>query len=298
MFLFVIGTGRCGSSLVHDLLAHHPDVGFLPNLDDRIPGLPARAARYGNLLYRRLPPSLTRKGRLRYAPSEGYRALAREVSPMVTGSCRDLVASDAMPWVAERFRAFFTERAHAQRKPVFLHKYTGWPRSGFIREIFPDARFIHVTRDGRAFAASALQTPWWVGHMGPETWQWGPLPPAYAAEWKASGRSFPVLAAIAWKILMDAFADARALTPGDQWLDVRFEDVLADPRRRFKEMLAFMGLNEHPALESALARTTLSPGRQQAYRRQLDPASLALVERSLAGHLPAWGYDGEAPHAP
>jgi Sulfotransferase family len=293
--LFVIGTGRCGSTLVQELLAHHPEVGFLSNLEDRVAGLPARAGRLNNLLYRQAPQALTRNGRLRFGPSEGYRALAREVSPMLAGSCRDLVASDVMPWVADSLRAFFGERARVQGKPVFLHKYTGWPRSGFIREVFPDARFIHVVRDGRAFTASALRTPWWVGHMGPETWQWGPLPPAYAAEWEASGRSFPVLAAIAWKILIDAFVEARALVPGDQWLDVRFEDVLADPQRRFKEMLAFMGLQEHPALDAALARTALATERQHAYRHLLGPADLALVERSLASHLPAWGYEEPSP---
>jgi Sulfotransferase family len=278
MFVFVIGTGRCGSTLVQELLCRHPEVGFLSNVEDRAPFLPASAGRFNSELYRRLPPSLTRKGRLRYAPSEGYRVLARSVSPMVTDSFRDLVAADAMPWVADRFRDFFSERARAQRKPVFLHKYTGWPRTGFVREVFPEARFINVTRDGRAVVASALRTNWWKGHMGPQAWQWGPLPSAYAADWEASGYSFPVLA-------------ARDLVPGDRWLDVRFEDVLADPDARFKEMLAFMGLEEHPALHAALARIALSADRQRAYRRQLDPASLALVERSLAGHLSAWGYD-------
>jgi hypothetical protein len=291
MFVFVIGTGRCGSTLIQELLCRHPEVGFLSNVEDRARFLPAAAGRFNNGLYRRLPPSLTRKGRLRYAPSEGYRVLARSVSPMVTDSFRDLVAADAMPWVADPFRAFFTERARAQRKPVFVHKYTGWPRTGFVREVFPEARFINVTRDGRAVAASALRTSWWKGHMGPEAWQWGPLPPAYAAEWEASGYSFPVLAAQCWKILMDAYAAARNLVPADRWMDVRFEDVLADPDARFKEMLAFMGLDEHPAVHAALSKIALSADRQQEYRRQLDPASLALVERSLAGHLSAWGYD-------
>jgi Sulfotransferase family len=291
VFVFVIGTGRCGSTLVQELLCRHPEVGFLSNLEDRAPFLPAAAGRFNNQLYRRVAPSLTRKGRLRYAPSEGYRVLARSISPMVTDSFRDLVAGDAMPWVADRFRAFFTERARVQSKPVFLHKYTGWPRTGFVREVFPEARFINVTRDGRAVVASAMRTSWWKGHMGPEAWQWGPLPPAYAADWEASGYSFPVLAAQGWKILMDAYAAARDLVPGERWLDVRFEDVLADPDARFKEMLAFMGLDEHPALHAALARIALSADRQREYRRQLDPASLALVERSLAGHLSAWGYD-------
>jgi hypothetical protein len=290
-FVFVIGTGRCGSTLVQELLCRHPDIGFLTNLEDRLRHLPASAGRFNNQLYRRMSPSLTRKGRPRFAPSEGYRALAREVSPMVTESCRDLLASDAMPWVADRFRAFFTQRARLQGRPVFLHKFTGWPRTGFLGEIIPDARFVNVVRDGRSVTASALRTSWWKGHLGPDQWPWGPLPPAYAAEWEASGRSFPVLAALCWKILMDSYAVARELVPGDRWLDVRFEDVLADPEERLKEMLSFFGLDEDPGLRTALNRITLLPERQHDYRRQLDPASLAMVERSLAGHLAAWGYE-------
>ncbi len=290
-FVFVVGTGRCGSTLVQELLCRHPDIGFVTNLEDRLRHLPAAAGRFNNQLYRRMPPSLTRKGRPRFAPSEGYRALAREVSPMVTESCRDLLASDAMPWVAERFRAFFTKRARLQGRPVFLHKFTGWPRTGFIGEIIPDARFVNVVRDGRSVTASAMRTNWWKGHLGPDQWPWGPLPPAYAAEWEASGRSFPVLAALCWKILMDAYAAARELVPADRWLDVRFEDVLADPEERVKELLSFFDLDEDPGLRAVLSRITLSPERQHSYRRQLDPASLAMVERSLAGHLAAWGYE-------
>ena len=107
VFVFVISNGRSGSTLVHELLARHPEVGFVSNLEDRIPGLPAAAGRLNNTLYRRVPTALTRKGRLRFAPSEAWRALGREVSPMLVRSSRDLVAADAMPWVADRFRRFF-----------------------------------------------------------------------------------------------------------------------------------------------------------------------------------------------
>ena len=55
MYVFLIGTGRCGSTLVHQLLARHPDVGFISNLEDRVPGLPASARRPGNALYRHAP---------------------------------------------------------------------------------------------------------------------------------------------------------------------------------------------------------------------------------------------------
>jgi hypothetical protein len=290
-FVFLIGNGRSGSTLVHELLARHSAVGFVSNLEDRLPWLPAGAGRYNNALYRRVPPGLTRKGRPRYAPSEAYRALSRQVSPMVANSSRDLLASDAMPWVARRFRSFFSDRALVQGKPLFLHKFTGWPRTGFIRAVFPDARFIHIVRDGRAVVASEIRTSWWGGYLGPERLGVGPLPPAYAEEWEASGRSFPMLSAQSWKIVMDAYAEARALVPRDQWLDIRFEDVLADPHSRFSEMLEFMGLEEDGTFAAALARTRFSADRRDTFRRDLDPATIAKLEASLADHLRLWGYD-------
>jgi hypothetical protein len=289
-FVFMISNGRSGSTLVHELLARHPGVGFVSNLEDRIPTLPPSAGRYNNTLYRRVPAPLTRKGRLRYAPSEAYRALSRQVSPMIASSSRDLLASDAMPWVTRRFRSFFTDRALVQDKPVFLHKFTGWPRSGFIRTVFPDARFIHIVRDPRAFVASVVQTSWWRGYVGPEQLHVGPLPVAYAAEWEASGRSFPLLAGLSWKVVMDAYVAARDLVPSGHWLDVRFEDVLADPPSRFKEMLEFMGLEEDDQFAAALARTTFATDRRDAFRRDLDAATIATLETSLTDHLQRWGY--------
>jgi hypothetical protein len=287
-FVFLIANGRSGSTLVHDLLSRHPDVGFVSNLEDRLP-LPPAAGRFNNAVYRRTPAALTRKGRLRYAPSEAYRALTREVSIMLAQPYRDLLTSDAMPWAVERFRSFFVKRARLQGKPVFLHKFTGWPRARFIRAALPDARFIHIVRDGRAVVASDLQVSWWRGYLGAE-FMHRPMAPEYRAEWEASGRSFAVLAAAGWKSAMDAYAAARAATPEQQWLDVRFEDVLADPQARFKEMLEFAGLEASPVFERTLARTEFRRDRADAFRRSLGPATVAVLDASLAEHLRAWGY--------
>src|SRR5687767_13610394 len=108
-FAFVTGTGRCGSSLVQEVLARHSDVGFISNVEDRVP-LRGIGGSRNNSVYRHIPASLTQKGRVRYAPSEGYRALEREVSPMVVAPCRDLTAADVTPWLERRFREFFAVR--------------------------------------------------------------------------------------------------------------------------------------------------------------------------------------------
>ncbi|WP_165495483.1 sulfotransferase family protein [Actinomadura roseirufa] len=290
MFGFVIGSGRCGSTLVHEVLARHPEVGFLTNLDDRWNRCPGPVRRRGGAVYRRVPPGLTRKGRLRFAPSEGYRALSREVSPLLTDPFRDLTAADATPWLSGRLRTFFETRAAAGGAPVFSHKFTGWPRAALLHEVFPDARFVHVVRDGRAVANSWLQMPWWRGHLGPAGWHFGPLPEPYAAEWDAADRSFVLLAGIAWKLLMDSYETARAALPADAWLEVRYEDVLTDPRGQLKTILEFLGLTWTPGFERGFARHTFSPARAAAFRRDLSAAQQAELDRSLEPHLTRFAY--------
>ena len=288
-FAFVLGTGRCGSTLLHEVISRHPDVGFVSNVEDRLP-IPAAAGRWNNELYRYVPERFTRKGGLRYAPSEGYRLLDREVSPMLSTPFRDLLAEDVTPWLSARTLRFFEGRARIQAKPLFLHKFTGWPRSGFLHRILPDARFVHVIRDGRAVANSFLQMPWWRGYLGPEGWGWGPLPEEYERIWEDSGRSFAVLAGLEWRILMEAFEAARALVPDGQWMDIRYEDFVAEPRERMGQVLEFLNLRWTPAFESGFRKYRFDPSRNDAYRTDLGIHDVALLDAALCPLLQRYTY--------
>lgn len=149
--VFIVGSGRCGSTLIHEIISRHEAFGFVSNIEDNFAAL-NKMGKWNGYLYRTPIGNFTTKGKLRFAPSEAYQIISREVSPIYANSCRDLLASDATPWLEKRFRRFFEERAQAQGRPFFLHKYTGWSRLGFFSSIFPDAKFIHIVRDGRAVA--------------------------------------------------------------------------------------------------------------------------------------------------
>ncbi|MFC4590299.1 sulfotransferase family protein [Sphaerisporangium corydalis] len=283
--IFLIGTGRCGSTLLYDMLAHHPHTGFTTNLDERWGRLPAVVRRLATGAYRRAP-SLPRRVR----PSEAQSALARDISPMIVDSFRDLVAADVTPWLAARSRAFFEGRAALERVDRYLHKFTGWPRASFLHEVFPDARFVHILRDGRAVASSWSQMPWWRGDLGPSRWDYGPLPASYAEEWDREGRSMTHLAGIGWKVLMDAYGAARASVPSHLWLDIRYEDLVADPRKHTDVILSFLGLPWTAQFERRLGRTPITLDRTGAFREDLSPAQVALLNRSLGAHLTEHGY--------
>jgi len=158
---------------------------------------------------------LLERGRLRIAPSEAYGLIDRHVLAGFSTPCRDLLAQDMTPYLQRRVAAFFDRRIRSQGCEVLRQHLTGWPRTGFLRAAVPDLRVIHVVRDGRAVASSWLQMGWWDGWRGPDNWFLGPLDADLRQEWEESGRSFPVLAALGWKMLMSAFDDAQAQCPPD-----------------------------------------------------------------------------------
>jgi hypothetical protein len=297
----VAGTGRCGSTLVQELLCRHPAIGFISGLDDKLPKLNS-TGRWNGPLYRAGPPRppgmtslrhsrrLLENGRLRIAPSEAYRLLDRHVTAGFARPARDLLGSDLTPVTARRLRAFFDARIRAQRCDLLLQHVTGWPRTGFLRGAYPDLKVVNVVRDGRAVVNSWLQMGWWDGWQGPSNWYLGPLPAPLHAEWTASGRSFPVLAALGWKMLIGAYANARATHPPGQWLDLRYEDLIADPRKELMRTLEFLGLDWSPAFEKGFGRHALHGGRGDAYRSELTPLQIGDVEAVLRESLMEWGY--------
>lgn len=287
--VFVVGTGRCGSSLVHEMVAPHRDFAFVSNIDDNLPFLNLKG-RFNNPLFRSPLGRLTRKGRLRFAPSEAYRLVARHVSPIYADSHRNLVASDVTPELRERFRTFFLERIRAQARPALVHKYTGWSRIGFFREIFPEARFVHVVRDGRAVANSFLQMGWWTGYLGPGKWNLRPLTPEEERFWRSKKESFVVLAGLAWKILIQSIESDLKMIPETDTLTFRYEDYLLEPEYFCREILNLAGTEIDAAYERRIQRVKIKPGRAQAFRKDLTSEQVEDLEELLATDLQRFGY--------
>ena len=291
-FCFVIGTGRCGSTLIHELICRHDQVGFLSNIEDLWP-VPPTLGRWNNPLLRRLPTGATEKGGVRFGPSEGYRALAREVSPVVVDPVRDLVAEDASPWLCASLERFFTSRAAAQGRPMFVHKFTGFPRAGFVARVFPSARFVHVVRDGRSVVLSWLRMPWWLGHRGPSNWQFGPLTDEHHVAWERSRRSFPVLAALAWVELMDAYDRAQGNVGETAWQEVSLEKVVASPVGGLRQLATALHLPFSSLYERQIRRVQFRPPATEPYKalvNALGEAEAARVQDILEPTLAAHGY--------
>jgi hypothetical protein len=282
--IFIIGVGRSGSSIFHQIFSHHHQVAWLSRVSERYPDL----SWPNQLLMRAIDyPSLAGWA-TRYAdPAEAYRWWDQRY-PGFSRPCRDLVADDLTLQAKDRLRRGFSE-VITPRRTRLLVKVTGWPRIGFLRALYPDALFIHVIRDARPVASSFLNVPWWLGWQGPSSWLWGELSPARQAEWDHHQRSFIALAGIQWKILMDALETARAPLLPASYHEIRYEALCADPVGSYQNAVQFAGLEWKPRFERVIRATPLK-SENEKWRRDFTTAQQATLETVLRDYLTRYGY--------
>lgn len=148
---------------------------------------------------------------------------------------------------------------------------------------FPDARFVHLFRDGRAVAAS-----WLVKDRhkldAPRAQASGlrftdaELLDAYLAYWQASVQA------------IDA-ADARhGLIAGGRMHELSYEALCADPRGQLTALATFMGIDPAPLVERDLGKIRSKNGDSRA---SLDQATTARLWAAAGPTLQRRGYGPE-----
>jgi Sulfotransferase family len=161
--------------------------------------------------------------------------------------------------------------------------------AGLIRRTFPEARIVHIVRDGRDVALSLLRVPFGAANV-----------------WAAAHQ---------WRDAVDA-GDAAAERDADAVLTVRYEDLVAEPEATVRRVCAFCELTFRSEMlqvertgadrlirgqESWFTQlgagiTTASAGR---WRTQMSPARQAVFTSIAAGALRRHGYEvPDVPPAP
>jgi hypothetical protein len=160
-----------------------------------------------------------------------------------------------------------------------------------LARLLPEAKFVHVVRDGRDVAASLLERDWRDGH----------------------GRRFPHVsdpdrALLYWAEFVRRGVEAETAIVADRILRVRYEDLVRRPRRTLKRLTGFIGA---PMREEMLAappremelvgaeRDSLPLLRQPITTKRTGRAPAALTARAgglapVAAALRALGYADSA----
>jgi LPS sulfotransferase NodH len=158
-----------------------------------------------------------------------------------------------------------------------------------LERLFPDALFVHLIRDGRDAALSFLSMP---RGIVTETWMHPRTPADFACQWRVE------------------VSAARSLgrRVGRRYLEVRYEELVADVEAALRRICAFAGLDYEPAMAEYAGNVDVSrkPHQQRLmqpptrgvrdWRTQLAAADTAAFEQVAGDLLRELGY--EASHAP
>ena len=282
--IIIVGTGRCGSTVFHRLLATHPQLMWLSGFSLKYPTKPTwnkwAVEAMGNPLLRRLLGE-------RIRPGECYRFWDTYAYGF-SEPCRDLVRTDVTARVKKRVRGAIQPMLTPARNR-FLAKITGWPRIGFLNEIFEDAKFIHIIRDGRAVANSLLHVWFWGGWYGPQGWRAGLLSAEDQATWESYDRSFVALAGLEWRIQMRAIDAAREKLDPKLFYEVKYEDFCRQPLETYRQVLEFAELPESAELERQVKAASIE-STSNRWRDDLTPGQQAILDDLLREDLSRYGY--------
>lgn len=167
-------------------------------------------------------------------------------------------------------------------------------RIPFLREVFPDARFIYLHRDPRQVLGSMLDG-WRSGgfRMYPDlpAWRGPPWSFLLVPGWRELiGKPVEDIVAAQWQRTMQAMLDDLDAMPADRWIGIDYARFLQDPQRETSRLCAWAGLDWDRTLDAQLplSRYTLTapdPDKWRRHAEAIEPrlAALApLVQRARA----------------
>jgi hypothetical protein len=158
-----------------------------------------------------------------------------------------------------------------------------------LERLFPDALFVHLIRDGRDAALSFLELP---RGIVTETWMHPRTPADFACQWRTE--------------VAAARALGRRVAP--RYLEIRYEDLVADVERPLRAICSFAALEYEPTMADYAGNVDVSakPHQQSLtrpptqglrdWRTQMSPEDVAAFEHIAGDLLRELGY--EASHLP
>jgi hypothetical protein len=289
--VFLVGAGRSGTTLLYKLLCMHPDVAYISNYENRLAWFPDGVA--ARVVQRRVEHKLRawfNKGGNAYftdrpllkkafpTPHEGESVFEACGVPLYP-------ARGELPdeRTARRLRQRFDRIRRRAGGRTFLSKRTANNRRiEYLCAIFPDARFVHLVRDGREVARSLASVAWWDRHR---VWWDGRT----ALEMQNAGEERLAICARNWvRELEEVRAQLASVAPS-RVMELRYEALLQDPIGQLEGTLAFLGLERLDCFRTAIRSLnlrTVPPG----WKSKLDPKQLDCVLRETRPLLRELGY--------
>jgi len=252
--LIVLGVGRSGTTLLRVMLDRNSQLA-IPYETFFVPQLAHRHGRRPQL-----DKFVEDVGRLRTLYDWGI--TPEDVRPRLHDG---MTTREAIGAIFETYAERQGKTRWGDKTPLYMQQLP------LLERLFPDARWVHLVRDGRDAALSFLELP--AGFSG-KTWAQPRTVAQFAARWRTE-----ILA-------------ARRLGrhAGGRYLELRYEDLVADPEREVGRVCEHAALPWEPGM---LDHTRVSDAANMPEHRNLaQPPTPGLRDwRSQMSHEDALAFE-------
>jgi hypothetical protein len=246
--VFIIGSPRSGTTLLYQILCNHKDLSFFTqNI------LRAGVYRHGRILgYRKellaRIQNLIHRDNLSVQPHE-----ASECWSMYLGTYDYLTESNCTEEIVYHYVQVITGVQAIFKRPRFVNKNPQHcTRVRILNRIFPDAKFVHIIRDGRAVACSIL----YLISTSPSTNSYFSGIREKIFPLLGDKRYLETLSEIRrYKLARDMLvskAREAKIFGGDRYYEISYEDLISQPRQKINEVLDFCELRSYQDFEDRL----------------------------------------------
>jgi len=286
--ILCFGTGRGGTTVFLRVLSEHPELAWFSNFTHRFHHKAFFPLAFLSRLrdFPGLGDAIPYDWKIRPKPREAnklYRAMTggKFLQPAPLGR------EDAREQL-ETWRDAVKSHLRWHGKKRFVNKHTGFPRCEFFSEIFPDARFIHVMRDGRAVANSLLNVPWWDGTIE-GSWWWGDMPEEDEKAFVDSGRMPVVLGGLVWKTLMRHNERELKDVAENQKFEVNYTQFVADPLAMMERVREYCELAPSKRFDDRIRRIKIHNA-DDKWSRDLDEDQKRALHKVIGEDLTHFGF--------
>ena len=273
--IFIIGSGRSGTTILYELLSIHPEVCWFANYNDLIPlfrtfpvfhrvlDLPL----IGDWFKKRLISS--KKTRFRIRPVEGdyiYHTYCGFEEN------RKTTEEDLTEEQSTKFKEVIKKYLRLTGKKRFINKQiSNNQRLRLINAMFPNAYYIHILRDGRAVTSSLFHVDWWQEII---IWWYG----HGAAEWERQGKDPIELCCQHWmNDVREIFINQPLFA--DRYMEIGYEDLTKDVHTTIQRIIEFTGLRQSRHFMELLPQTL--PNMDHKWEKQLTEDQKRVVNSTL-----------------
>jgi len=238
--IFLVGSERSGTTLARLMLDHHPLLAFFCEFEYSI----LRVSDEGEW------PDL--EDYIKYLEADRIFQAAR-------------VTIDKTLAFPHLVNSFLVQKRDRDAKP-FVGATVHYHFDRLLR-IWPDARFIHLLRDGRDVARSSIEMGW-AGNMYTAVDQW-------------------IHAESLWEEMCKKLPESRRI-------EVRYESLVSEPVETLTRICNWMGIPYDPEMLSYCERSTYGPPSPKAigqWKRKLTPSEAALAEVRIGNMRQERGYE-------